>query len=804
MRLRSLVFITALAALCPDNGRADDGGDFFEKKVRPVLVEHCYKCHSSRARKLKGGLRLDTAAGIRKGGETGPLFVPGKPMQSLLITVLRHEDMAMPPSGKLPDAVIKDFVAWVERGAALPADAAKDPTPRREAFRITPEDRGHWAFRPVKKPVVPDVKAATDIDRFLRARLQTAGLASAKPADRCTLLRRVTYDLTGLPPTVAEIDAFLADSSPGAFERVVDRLLASKELGARWGRHWLDGVRYATDVDKSGRYREWVVRSFNEDLPYYRFVMMQLAGDLLPAGTSDEALVHVSGASLDGITATGMLSLAVWELVGRHLAVAEIVDSQIDVVGRQLLGLTLACARCHDHKFDPISTEDYYALAGIFFSSKISPGKLINDGRLSGDVLTVPLLSKADDARNRKLDGQIAELSTTLLTVPGAGRLEKLGREVAALEARVKAAKAAEKARLNKELAARKNEEKKAAAALEPTAAARIAELRGRIAVLGKQKVAPPLAMVTQEGGVPGSNREKIADAPVLVRGDFRREGNVVPRRFPVILAGEKQPRITSGSGRLELARWIAGPDNPLTARVMVNRVWLHLFGEGLVRTPDNFGRLGEKPTHPELLDYLATRFVANGWSVKKLIREVVLTDAYRQSSFGGPELLKGDPDNRLVGRMTRKRLTYESLRDSLLFVSGQLSLTADPPAGRPARTMFEPIERRRGDDMRALFDGPDPKGIVPDRADTTTAPQALFLMNNKLVLRAAAGIAADVTKDPGLKTDAARLASIYRKLIGRPPSSRESELALAYIKSASWANFLQVLLCTNEFIYVD
>jgi hypothetical protein len=805
MRLRNLVFITVLVALSPDSARAEDGVDFFEKKIRPVLAEHCYKCHSSQARKLKGGLRLDTLAGIRKGGDTGPLFVPSKPKQSLLIAVLHHEEMAMPPSGKLPDAVINDFALWVERGAALPADGGKNPTPRREAFRITSEDRDHWAFRPLQKPAVPDVKAATDIDRFLQARLQAAGHVSAAPADRYTLLRRVTYDLTGLPPTIGEIDAFLADSTPEAFEHVVDRLLASKEFGARWGRHWLDGVRYATDVDKSGRYREWVVRSFNEDLPYDCFVMMQLAGDLLPAGTSDPAKVHVSGASLDGVTATGMLALAVWELVGRDLAVAEIVDSQIDVVGRQLLGLTLACARCHDHKFDPISTQDYYGLAGIFFSSKISPGHLIADGRLSGDVLTVPLLSKTDDAWNRKLDGQIEELTATLLTVPGAEKLEKLGREITALEARVKAAKAAtEKARLAKELAALKNEEKKATAALEPAAAARRAELRGRIAALQNQKVAPPLVMVTQEVGVAGSNREKIADAPVLIRGDFRREGDIVPRRFPVILAGDKQPRITAGSGRLELARWIAGSNNPLTARVMVNRVWLHLFGEGLVRTPDNFGRLGEMPTHPELLDHLATHFIANGWSIKKLIREVVLSDAYRQSSFGGPALLKPDPDNRLVGRMNRKRLTYESLRDSLLLVSGQLSLTADPPAGHPARTMFESLERRRGDDMRTLFDGPDPKGIVPDRPDTTTAPQALFMLNNQLVLQAAESIAADVAKDPALQTDAARLDRVYRKLIGRPPSARESELARAYLANASWANFLQVLLCTNEFIYVD
>lgn len=805
MRLRNLAFVAALVALCPGTGRTDDGGDFFEKKVRPVFVEHCYKCHSDQAKKPKGGLRLDTVAGIRKGGDTGPLFVPGKPKQSLLVSSLRHEDMAMPPGGKLPDAVINDVVAWVERGATLPADATAGPTPRREAFRITPEDRDHWAFRPLRKPSVPDVMTGTAIDRFLQARLRAAKLAPAEPADKYTLLRRATYDLTGLPPTVDQIDAFIADDTPDAFARVVDRLLASKEFGAHWGRHWLDGVRYATDVDKSGRYREWVVRSFNDDLPYDRFLTMQLAGDLLPADTNDPAKVHVSGASLDGVAATGMLSLAVWELVGRDLAVAEIVDSQIDVVGRQLLGLTLSCARCHDHKFDPVSAEDYYGLAGIFFSSKISPGNLIADGRLSGEVITVPLLSKAEDARNRKLDEQIKELTTTLLTVPGAERLEKIAREIETLDAKVKATKAAAtKAKLEAELATLRNEEKKATDALDPVASARVADLRGRIAASQKQKAVPPMAVVTQEGGVPGSNREKIADAPVLIRGDFRREGNIVPRRFPVILAGEKQARITTGSGRLELARWIANPDNPLTTRVMANRIWLHLFGEGLVRTPDNFGRLGEKPTHPELLDHLATRFVENGWSVKKTIREVVLTHAYRQSSAGGPDLLKEDPANLLVGRMNRKRLTYESLRDSLLLVSDQLSLAPNPPAGRPLRTMFEPIERKGGNDMRTMFDGPDPKGIVPDRADTTTAPQALFMMNNKLVLESVESLAAALAKDPALRSGTARLDRVYRKLIGRPPSAREEELALGYVKGASWADFLHVLLCTNEFIYVD
>jgi hypothetical protein len=805
MRLRNLAFVTGLVALCTSSAGADAKVDFFEKKIRPVFVQHCYKCHSAQARKLKGRLRIDTPAGIRKGGQSGPLFVPGKPKKSLLVTMLRHKDRGMPPDGKLPDSVINDVVGWIERGAALPSEVASGPTPRRAAFRISTADRNYWAFQSLKKPAIPKQKADTDIDRFLQARLHAAGLSPAKQADKYTLLRRVSYDLTGLPPTVEQIDSFVADKSPEAFPRVVDRLLASREFGVHWGRHWLDGVRYASDVDKSGRYREWVVRSFNEDLPYDRFVMMQLAGDLLPAGTDDPAKVHVSGAALDGITATGMLSLAVWEKVARDLAVAEIVDSQIDVVGRQFLGLTLACARCHDHKFDPISTADYYGLAGIFFSSKISPGKLIADDRLSDEVITVPLLSKADDKHNRLLQDRINKLTVALRALAGAEHLEKLGCRVDRLAAKVKGTRAAAaKARLAAQLAALQEEENKAAAALEPATRARITELRGRIANLQKQKIVPAQAMATQEGGVHGSNREKIGDATVLIRGDFRRDGRIIPRRFPIILAGERQPRIARGSGRLQLARWIATPDHPLTARVIANRIWQHLFGEGLVRTPSNFGRLGEKPTHPELLDHLATRHVANGWSVKKLIREILLTRAYQQSSSGDPELLKADPGNRLVGRMNRKRLTYESIRDSMLFVSGHLALTLAPPARSPLRTTFEQIERTRRNDMRAMFDGPDPKGIIPERADTTTAPQALFMLNNKLVLQAAQRIARAVKSRPTLKTNEARLDYAYRKLIGRPPSTEEKQLTLAYIKKASWGNFLQVLLCTNEFMYVD
>lgn len=803
MRSRNLACVAGWIVLSVSIVRADV--ELFEKKIRPVFVEHCFKCHSAGAKKLKGGLRLDTVAGIRKGGDSGPLFVPGKPKESLIVTALRHEETAMPPSGKLSDTIIGDVVAWIERGAALPAEVTTGPAPRRESFRISDDDRNHWAFQPLKKTAVPEVKADTPIDCYLQAKRQSAGLTPAKRADKYALLRRITYDLIGLPPTVEQINAFLADDSPDALPRVVDRLLASREFGVHWGRHWLDGVRYATDVDKSGRYREWVIRSFNDNLPYDRFLMMQLAGDLLPAETTDPAKIHVSGASLDGIAATGLLSLAVFEKVARDLAVAEIVDSQIDLVSRQIIGLTLACARCHDHKFDPISTEDYYGLAGIFFSSKISEGKLIADDRLSDEVLTVPLLSKSDDAKNQALQGRIDAVIAEIRSIPGAERVLKVDRDIAELESKIQATRvAATKSKLTAQLTSLRQEEKKARDSLEADHLKRFGLLRDQMTSLEKQKINPPAAMATREGGIPGSNREKIGNAPVLIRGDFRREGKIVPRRFPVILAGERQTAITSGSGRLELAKWIVQADNPLTSRVAVNRIWRHLFGEGLVRTPGNFGRLGEKPTHPELLDYLATRFIEQGWSVKKLIREMILTEVYQLSSMDDPAQIKADPANMLLSRMNRKRLTYESIRDSVYFVSEQLGSVSIPSGRTKTRTMFEPVERSKRNEAMIMFDGPDPKEIISERADSTTATQALYLMNNELMLQAATRIAEAIQKQPDLTTEEARLNYVYRKVIGRRPTGLEVRLASSFIEKGSWSSYIHVLMCTNEFVYVD
>lgn len=834
-RVRSLLLVCCVLLTPVGEAAAEsneEGLTFFEKSIRPVLVKHCYECHSAEAAargKLQAGLLLDTKQGMLTGGESGPAVVPGDAKKSLLVAALRYESYEMPPSGRLPAAVIENFVQWIAMGAPDPREnTAAAPVPRRAAFQITPEDRGHWAFRPVRPTPPPSVTDAgwvrDELDRFVLAKLERAGLRPNAPADKFALLRRTSYTLTGLPPTPDEISAFIADDAPDAFEKVVDRLLDSPEFGVHWGRRWLDGVRYASDVDKSGEYRRWVIQAFNEDLPYDRFVKLQIAGDLLPADGASPDRVHASGASLDGITATGMMALAVWEQVGRDLAVAEIVDSQIDLVGRQLLGLTLACARCHDHKFDPISTEDYYAMAGILFSSHIATGKLIADDRLGNELIETPLLNAADDATNRRIDADIADTEARIAaiekTVPQAARLLTVRDKLKDLDGQIERASAAtSKKTLTDQADKLKAEQEKLLADQKekgwdenPAELSEITALRQQVAERRKTKITAPLAVAIADGGVPGSNREKIGDAPVYLRGEYQRAGAIVPRRFPTILAGDQQTPVgqrTKQSGRRELAEWIASADNPLTARVMVNRIWQQLIGRGLVRSLDNFGRLGDRPTHPELLDHLAHRFVTSGWSVKSLVRQIVLSSTYRQASVVAPDTARVDPDNQTLGRMNRRRLTYEELRDSLMLVGGKLAVgaTASTSLDKGAterRTIYEPLERKKSNVTAAIFDGPDPKAIVPTRAETTTAPQALFLMNNPLVTETARRFAERLTKDASLTTDEQRIERLWLTTLGRPPVAEESETARSFIGRYSWERFIQALLATNEFAYLD
>jgi len=829
------LLLAAIAALipCPMTARAaeDRGIAFFEASIRPVLVQHCYECHSDEAARqdnLQAGLLLDTKQGLLSGGEAGPAIFPGDPENSLLLAALRRDADQMPPSGRLPDEVIDRFAKWIAMGAPDPRDgAAIALTPRRTAFDITDADRSHWAFQPVREvppPAVSNTEWSRDpLDRFVLAPLEAHGSQPNREADRYSWLRRTSYALTGLPPTPAEIAAFVADERPEAFESIVDRLLASPEFGAQWGRHWLDGVRYADSVDQSGAYRDWVISAINRDLPYDEFVRLQIAGDLLPADNLPPDQVHASGASLEGIAATGMLSLAVWEIVGRDLAVAEIVDSQIDVVGRQVMGLTLSCARCHDHKFDPISIEDYYGLAGIFFSSHIATGKLVADGRLANELTEVALLSVVE-SNQRDVEAQLAELELQRVALeqqfPQAAKLIALNVGIDApqeqLDAMTPQSNGKPFALLRPQLIKQREElladQQQNGWNTAPPELTLFAELCRSVDDLKYRRFRAKRAVAIREGGVPGSNREPIGDAPVYLRGEYQHPGPIVPRRFPIVLAGDNQTPIgerTRQSGRRELAEWIASPDHPLTARVMANRVWQQLIGRGLVRTADNFGRLGEPPTHPELLDHLAQRFVESGWSVKKLVRAIVLSATFRQSSIIAPDIAAADPDNRRLSRMNRRRLTYEELRDTLNCVRGQLATaterkTTSSESEIELRTVYEPIDRRSTNVTAAMFDGPDPKAIVAVRAATTTAPQALFLMNNALAAETAQRLAIRLTSDQSLAGDDERIEQLWLTAFGRPPTADELDEARSFMGRYSLAKLVHVLLATNEFVYVD
>ncbi len=1091
--------------------------EFFEKNVRPVLVDNCYKCHSAESEKVKGGLLLDTQAGLLKGGDSGPAIVAGDPEKSLLIKAVRYTDdeLKMPPKGKkLSDAQIADLVAWVKMGA--PDPRAMSSTNGAVTAVKPPYDfaaaRQQWAFQKPKDPTPPTVKnkrwVKSPIDQFVLAKLEAKNLTPAPPADKRALIRRATFDLTGLPPTPQEVADFLNDKSSRAFAKVVERLLASPHYGERWGRHWLDVVRYTdswdsrssgdSDISESYRYRDWVVNSLNRDLPYDQFIRQQIAGDLLQPKDANQI-------DTNAIIATGMYAIGNWGNgdADKDKILTDIADDQVDVTGRAFLGLTLACARCHNHKFDPIPTADYYAMAGIFFSSHILP-KLTPKG--AGEVpLFIPLASKAELERRQQRETRTAELekqineatdqqiillaksmlpqagsyldATALAEIapdakpavaseggfqpspgllqlwrnylgygdsrllarithdysdkPGlhalrnannadtpAGLINASGQMISVgtitlpaqsvaihpsprggvaagwkspvtvtvdIKGRVQDAdpncgdgiewkievrrgasttelasgaipnggaqnfaegKGADKLQsvkisagdslnlivlpkgeyscdatvvefdlsdhanpkhtwnLTGDLIAHANDganpypdaqghpavwsiydteghagvgevaagsplakwfeavnRRSASDAATASAAIQLAlsapstnsgvtklyedltnshsafwagaanveqsfpdetrkpieTKKAELASLKKTPL-PPLARANgmQEGGVPESPHAGTHDVKVHVRGRYDRLADVAPRGFPRILAGDNQKPITEGSGRLELADWIASPDNPLTARVMVNRIWQHHFGEGIVRTPNNYGKLGTPPTHPELLDFLAHRFVESGWSIKAMHRAIMLSATYQQSSVPMPDTLKADPDSLLLGHMIRRRLESEALRDSLLSVDGKLdSSVGGPPMldlSGMRRTMYVKTVRSDRATYQFLFDAADPNAIVEKRIDSTVAPQALFLLNNSFVLAQAEALTRRLEKEAP-KDETGRVKWLYQLLYGRPATKEEIKLGTRAVTSAgaggkatplAWQDYCQVLLCANEFIYVD
>ena len=773
-------------ALDPSDAMTPEAAAWFESKVRPLLVGNCHECHSAASGKVKGGLRLDSREAVLTGGSSGPAVLPGDVEGSLLVRAVRHadDDYAMPPKRKLPDEQIAVLEEWVRRGAPWPKSAAAADAPVASAqidYDFDEARREHWAFRPlaqVEPPVLEENKWSQDpVDRFLLAAMEAKGVRPVADADKRTWLRRVTLDLTGLPPTPEELAAFEADRAGDAHEKVVDRLLASPGFGERWGRHWLDVARYAESSGKernvayphAWRYRDWVVEAFNKDLPYDRFLEAQLAGDLLPASGPD--------ARASNLVATGYLAVGPKSHNARDKRqfMLDVADEQLDALSQGMLGLTIACARCHDHKFDPIPIEDYYSLAGILVSSETRYGTQ----RSQGNDHPSELVELPADA-----------------SLPNGPPMQPFVR-TAIERVRDTTERQAER-QAEQNLAARTGADNR------PEAVNRVRQraLEQQTKILGEL-----LSRWDDDGRANAKNRVamgvvegKPRDIAVLQRGELDRPGDIAPRGFLTVLEPYGAPEIGSGSGRLELARWIASASNPLTARVWVNRVWSHLYGDGIVPTVDNFGYSGQAPDHPGLLDWLARSFLEDGWSTKKLVRRLVLSRAYRLASVDDPRGVERDPELRTLWRFPERRLEAEAIRDSMLAAAGVLQTR--PPIGsnsaflegvlrneqvmelvqdrRPVRSLYLPMLRDHLPEALAVFDMADPSFVVGRREETNVATQALFLMNDPTVLEASDALAAKLLDLQG--DDAQRIAAAFERALGRKPSSAETAAVQGFL----------------------
>ena len=786
--------------------------NFFEKKIRPVLVKECYSCHSTEAKSVKAGLLLDTREGIRRGGESGHAVVPGNLEESLLIEAVKHEGLEMPPKKQLSENVIADLEMWVRMGAPDPREGKSAPIRQSIDFE---KARDFWAFRATSTPNIPQPKksgwATSDIDRFVLATLEAKGLAPSADAEPRILIRRLYFDLIGLPPTPGQVDEFVANPSHEMFLQIVDRLLGSDHFGERWGRHWLDVVRYAESTGmernftfpEAWRYRDYVIEAFNSDKPFDRFITEQVAGDLLEATDRDERNTN--------LVATGLLAMGPKSLNERdkETFAMDIVDEQIDVVSRAFLGLTASCARCHDHKFDPIPQAEYYQLAGIFRSTDTFYGTGGGNGnRQTGRLLAlrenevVPVNVGGNDRKKnvkKKLTGQLKIQQK---------KLDRLVKQNAA-EKQIQQVKTA------------------------------ITRLQKQVAGTNDEDVAPKpnddhLVMAVLDGSRP-------ADTEIRLRGEANERGEIVPRGFLTIATLADAPKPAQDvSGREELARWITQPENPLTARVAANRVWQHLFGHGIVRTVNNFGANGDRPSHPELLDYLACQLVADGWSVKSLIRTIVSSRSYRQASVPNSVAADVDPENRLLWRMNPRRLEAEAVRDAVLAVSGTLDVSPGEKSivskvgngdiGRNLKTdqfatshtkrsVYLPIVRGVVPEMLQIFDFPEPSIIAGTRDVTTVPTQALYMMNSPFVVEQSQTMADRLLTERD--DDADRISLGYQLALGRPANDNEIERSLTFISSAceagadnrkseqdsrrrAWAGFCQVLLASAEFRYLE
>jgi len=799
-----------------------DDEEQFENKIRPVLMRTCFKCHGGD--KVSGSLRVDSRQALLKGGKRGPSIVPGNPEGSLLIHALRYadDDFKMPPKERLADATVEEFARWVKAGAPWPERATPGPSGAR-----------HWAFQPVAKidPSALPGEAAHPVDRLIRAVQAPLGLHPVRTADRRALIRRATLDLTGLPPAVDRVEAFVADERPDAYARLVEELLASPRYGERWGRHWLDVARYADTagddsdypIPQARLYRDWVIDAFNEDKPYDEFLTEQIAGDLLARSGPPEKYAG-------RVIATGFIAQAKRYGTHKHEDMHLVIEDTVSTLGQSVLGLTLRCARCHDHKYDPITSEDYYALYG-FFQSVVYPHAGSEEDHKPSDF--IPLVPESElKAREERYQAEHGERRKALEAElkkfdeeSDAGRALKEVRVT--LEGIKKEPKSEDRDRRRKDANDRR-------VALEKELGEKTKVLREELDRLVRESPAgkTPFAYAVKEG--------KPVDARIQVGGEPSRAGASVRRGVPKFLHPQGTLDIPPEvSGRLELARWLTGLENPLTARVMVNRIWQHHFGRGLVATTSNFGLQGEPPTHPELLDYLARRFVESGWSIKAMHRLIMLSETYRLSSDGDPGNSAKDSGNRYYWRADRQRLDAESLRDSLLQLGGTLTLERPgehpfPPAEKwsysahrqftaiypsNARSIYLMVQRLHPHPYLSLFNGADAKMTTDVRDSSTVPSQALFLANSAFVHEQASGFAKRLIEgwtDPG-----DRVRRAYLEAYGRAPSLGEVERALGYVgryaqalaaegiaeekrERESWASFARVVVASNEFYHVE
>ena len=905
-----LLALTSLSycALCAEDAAQND---YFEKKVRPVLAGKCLPCHSAKMK--TAGLDLESGSGFASA------------TAARLQQVVNYDDrVKMPPSGKLKPDDLAAIGEWVKAGGNWPgATVAVSSGTRIHGAGIKAVERSFWSFQPVKDSTSPAIKNAAwprnDIDRFILAKLESKNLKPSAPASKTTLLRRVTYDLTGLPPTETELDAFLADSSVSAYEKVVDRLLASPRYGEQWGRHWLDIARYAdstgNDEDHrypyAWRYRDYVISAFNSDTPYDQFVREQVAGDLMPPP---------AGAAVNtrGIVATGFLALGPKALASpdKRKMLVDVWDEQIDVTSRAFLGLTVACARCHDHKFDPIQTRDYYSMMGMFAStsdfSDVKSGvakmlyvplvdKKIYDTYKAGQtkfdrkkveremleenqhlefarkhsteignsMLTAWQMRKVKSSIPANLEPTILNKWVKFLEPEGApphfdAWMQAKPQDLPAVAAKYQADFIAKfddwTAKVNKwEDKAKKALEGTGAPPAKPSLDAENAPFfhavyfeDGPFAVSSKEyekvygpefskkieamkhdegelkKALPPepdMACAVQDG--------PVVDQKVFVRGDYASEGELAPKVFPQVLQREDDPKVTQGSGRLELAQWLSSANNPMTARVMVNRLWVHNFGEGIVRSPDNWGKMGERPTHPELLDWLASRFIDSIWSVKKMQKLMLMSATYQMSSDPSADSIAADPENKLLSHFNRRRLSVEEIRDSMLAIDGTIDyemggtlqkgfgtdgensngrLSLNPEKVK-RRMVYLPLRRSNLASLLNLFDFGDSVTPMGKRVLTNVAPQALFAMNSGFVQERSGMLSKQLlAKNPDAQ---ARVVEAFRLILNRAPEGDEKDALLTYIakfrqkypartEAEAWQSVSHILFASSEFFYLD